>query len=194
MVGDYGFGDPVWACWPMAGPWLAQHLYEHFLFGGDLSFLRVHAYPVMKGAAEFCLNWLVDDGKGHLVTAPSTSPEHKFITADGKQAAIGVASTMDMALIRDLFGNVIDAADLLGADAPFRSYTWPRIPSREFGARMPVAQRSPLARTRRSTVSIVNSEGSRSSVSSLQASGVDTLGCGSARTEYTPATVFPRMF
>jgi alpha-L-fucosidase 2 len=121
MVGDWGTGDPVWALWPMAGPWLAQHLYEHFLFGGDLRYLRDHAYPVMRGATEFCLDWLIDDGKGHLVTAPSTSPEHKFLTRDGRQAATSMASTMDMALMRDLFANVMDAAGALDTDAPFRT-------------------------------------------------------------------------
>jgi alpha-L-fucosidase 2 len=119
MVGDWGTGDPVWAVWPMAGPWLAQHLYEHFLFGGDLGYLRDRAYPVMRGAAEFCLHWLVDDGKGHLVTMPSTSPEHKFLTRDGAQAATSMASAMDMALVRDLFANVMDAGEALGIDAPF---------------------------------------------------------------------------
>ena len=62
--GTSAHGDPVWAFWPMAGAWLSQHLYEHYLFGGDLAFLRDRAYPVMKGAAEFCLDWLVDDGQG----------------------------------------------------------------------------------------------------------------------------------
>ena len=120
-VGHFGQGDPVWAFWPMAGAWLSQHLYEHYLFGGDAAFLRDRAYPVMKGAAEFCLDWLVDDGHGHLVTAPSTSPEHKFITADGGRAAVSSASTMDLALIRDLFFNLIDATRVLNADAAFRA-------------------------------------------------------------------------
>ena len=71
--------------WPMAGPWLAQHLYEHYLFGGDLAWLRDRRIPLLRGAAEFCLDWLVDDGKGHLVTAPSTSPENQF-PAHGRQA------------------------------------------------------------------------------------------------------------
>jgi alpha-L-fucosidase 2 len=118
-VGNFGEGDPVWAFWPMAGAWLSQHLYEHFLFGGDVEYLRSRAYPVMKGAAEFCLDWLIEDGRGHLVTSPSTSPEHKFLTDDGQQAAVSMASTMDMALIRDLFVNVIDAADVLKIDRPF---------------------------------------------------------------------------
>jgi alpha-L-fucosidase 2 len=119
-VGNYGDGDPVWALWPMSGPWLAQHLYEHYLFGGDVDFLRARAYPVMRSAAEFCLDWLIDDGKGHLVTAPATSPEHKFLTADAKSAGISMATTMDMALMRDLFANVIDASDVLQIDAPLR--------------------------------------------------------------------------
>ena len=120
-VGNFGAGDPVWAFWPMAGAWLSQHLFEHYLFGGDLAFLRDRAYPVMKGAAEFCLDWLVDDGKGHLVTSPSTSPEHKFITPDGGHAAVSMASTMDLALIRDLFFNLIDASEVLNMDVAFRA-------------------------------------------------------------------------
>ena len=79
---------PVWATWPMAAPWLSQHLWEHYAFGGDASSCATRAYPVMKGAAEFCLDWLIDDGQGHLVTAPSTSPEHKFLLPDGGQAAV----------------------------------------------------------------------------------------------------------
>ncbi len=119
MVGDYGHGDPVWATWPMAGPWLAQHLYEHYLFGGDAAWLR-RVYPVLRGAAEFCLDWLIDDGAGHLVTAPSTSPENYF-RKNGRPGAISPGATMDMALARDLFANTADAADALGLDAPFRT-------------------------------------------------------------------------
>jgi alpha-L-fucosidase 2 len=136
-VGNYGAGDPVWAFWPMAGAWLSQHLYEHYLFGGDVTFLRDRAYPVMKGAAEFCLDWLVDDGQGHLVTSPSTSPEHKFITPDGGRAAVSMASTMDMALIRDLFFNLIDAGETLNVDAPFRAQlaaTLSRLPPYRIGS------------------------------------------------------------
>jgi alpha-L-fucosidase 2 len=119
MVGDWGNGDPVWATWAMAGPWLAQHLYEHYLFGGDLAWLRDTAYPVLRGAAEFGLDWLVDDGKGHLVTAPSTSPENKF-RINGQPGTISAGATMDLALMRDLFANAADAAEALGVDAAFR--------------------------------------------------------------------------
>ncbi len=110
-VGNYGEGDPVWALWTMAGPWLSQHLWEHYAFGGDQTYLKERAYPVMAGAAEFCLDWLVDDGRGHLVTAPSTSPEHKFVLADGRQAAVTYAASMDLALIWDLFRNLHQAEE-----------------------------------------------------------------------------------
>jgi alpha-L-fucosidase 2 len=120
-VGDGG-GDPVWANWPMAGAWLCQHLWEHYAFGGDEVFLRERAYPLIKGAAEFCLDWLIEDGRGHLVTAPSVSPEIGFIAPDGQRAAVRAAATMDMALIWDLFGNCIAAAQALGTDAQFAAH------------------------------------------------------------------------
>lgn len=118
-VGNYGEGDPVWANWSMSGPWLSQHLWEHYAFGQDVDFLRKRAWPVMVGAAEFCLDWLIDDGHGHLVTAPSTSPENGFIAADGSRASVSMATTMDMSLIWDLFTNVLDAARVLGVDDDF---------------------------------------------------------------------------
>jgi alpha-L-fucosidase 2 len=120
QVGAYGTGDPVWACWPMSAGWLCQHLWEHYAFGGDLTFLREEAYPVMKSAAEFCLDWLIEDSKGYLVSAPATSPENKFTTPDGQVAAVSMASTMDMAIIWDLFTNCMEASQLLGEDHSFR--------------------------------------------------------------------------
>lgn len=120
-VGAYGQGDPVWALWPMAGAWLCQHLWEHYAFGGDKVFLRERAYPVIRSAAEFCLDWLIENGQEQLVTAPSTSPENKFTTPDGHHAAISIASTMDMAIIWDLFTNCIDATRALEIDTDFRN-------------------------------------------------------------------------
>lgn len=117
-VGD-GEGHPMWANWPMGGAWLCQHLWEYYAFSGDTAFLRDFAWPVMKAAAEFCLDWLIEDGKGHLVTAPSTAPEITFHTPSGEQAATSMASTMDMAIIRDLFTNCIEAAQVLQTDAAF---------------------------------------------------------------------------
>ncbi|WP_307311753.1 glycoside hydrolase family 95 protein [Neobacillus driksii] len=119
-VGDYGHGDPVWAFWPLGGAWLSQHLWEHFNFGKNEAYLREKAYPIMKEAALFCLDWLIDDGNGNLVTAPSTSPEHKFVTPEGKLAAVSMASTMDMSLIWDLFTNCIEATEVLKMDEEFR--------------------------------------------------------------------------
>jgi alpha-L-fucosidase 2 len=119
MVGDWGPFDPVWSAWPLGGAWLAQHLYEHYLFGGDVRWLREAAYPVLRGAAEFCLDWLVED-KGHLVTAPSTSPENRFRLPSGETAAISAGTTMDLALMRDLFAHTADAAEILGIDGDFR--------------------------------------------------------------------------
>ncbi|WP_141502796.1 glycoside hydrolase family 95 protein [Paenibacillus luteus] len=119
-VGDYGDGDPAWAYWPMGGVWLTQHLWEHFAFGKDEAYLRNHAYPIMKEAALFCLDWLIDDGQGHLVTSPSTTPEHKFRTKDGV-FGVSEATTMDLSLIWDLFTNCLEAAERLGVDEEFRA-------------------------------------------------------------------------
>ncbi len=116
-VGNYGQGDPVWANWPMGGAWLSQHLWEHYAFSGDVNYLR-KAYPMLRGAAEFCLDWLVEDGQGSLVTAPSFSPELHFLTPEG-EAAAGIAATMDIAIIRDVFTNVIEAGGILGIDQDF---------------------------------------------------------------------------
>jgi len=123
-VGNFGEGSPMWANWSMSAGWLSQHLWEHYAFGGDRKFLADHAWPAMKGAAEFCLDWLVDDGHGRLVTAPSTSPELDFTSPDGKRASVAVAATMDLSIIRDLFTNCLAAAGVLGIDDDFtRSVT-----------------------------------------------------------------------
>ena len=120
-VGDLGKGDPVWANWYMGGNWLCQHLWEHYAFTGDKKFLAEKAWPVMKEAALFTFDWLVKDKNGYLVTAPSTSPENFFIDSSGKRQAVSVATTMDMSIIRDLYGNLIEASKILGIDADFRN-------------------------------------------------------------------------
>jgi alpha-L-fucosidase 2 len=118
-VGNYGSGDPMWANWAMASPWLSRDFWERYAFSGDKKFLRERAWPIMKGAAEFCLDWLIDDGHGHLVTAPSVSPELDFFTPDGRKASVSMACTMDMSIIWDLFTNCIEAAHTLGTDDAF---------------------------------------------------------------------------
>ena len=118
-VGNFGEGDPSWACWNMGGTWISTHLWEHYQFTMDEEFLRRKAYPLMKGAAEFCLNWLVDDGKGNLVTSPSTSPENKYIAPDGFKGSTLYGATADLAMIRTLFSQVLMAAKILKVDNAF---------------------------------------------------------------------------
>ncbi len=111
-------GMPMWANWPMGGAWLCQHLWEHYLFTGDVNYLK-DAYPVMRGAAEFCKYWLIRDSNGRLITSPSTSPENLFIS-DGNKYAVSAATTMDMSIIHNLFSNVAAASEKLGIDAQLR--------------------------------------------------------------------------
>lgn len=119
-VGNYGGGSPTWANWPMSGPWLCAHLWEHYLFTRDRRFLE-RAYPLMKGSAEFCSDWLIEDGNGKLTTCPSFSTENDFLAPDGKPAQTSAGCTMDIALIRELFANCIEASKILGVDAEFRA-------------------------------------------------------------------------
>ncbi len=114
-----GVGSPTWANWAMSGPWLCAHLFEHYRFTRDREFLRTRAYPLMKGSAEFCLAWLIDDGNGRLTTCPSESTENDFMAPDGKPAMTSAGCTMDMALIRELFTNCIDSSKELGIDGDF---------------------------------------------------------------------------
>ncbi len=116
-VGDSS-GDPRWANWALGSPWLSQHLYEHYRFTGDKKFLQQTAYPLMKDAATFCLDWLVEKD-GWLVTAPSTSPEHAYRHPNGQIMTVTIASAMDMEIIWDLFTNIIEASKALGIDAGY---------------------------------------------------------------------------
>ncbi|GEL10487.1 alpha-L-fucosidase 2 [Flavobacterium glycines] len=117
-VGDVGDGEPTWANWYMGGTWLCQHLWEHYSFTGDKEYLRTKAYPVMKEAALFCFDWLIEK-EGYLVTAPSTSPENEF-KINGKNYAVTTAATMDMSICWDLFTNLIEATKVLNIDDQFR--------------------------------------------------------------------------
>lgn len=120
-VGDKGWGDPRWANWAQGGNWLCQHLWEHYSFTKNTKFLKDTAYPLMKGAATFCLDWLVEDKDGHLVVAPSVSPENVFSYAKDKVSDVSVATTMDMSIVWDLFTNLIEADSVLGIDKDFRN-------------------------------------------------------------------------
>ncbi len=120
-------GAPRWSCWPMGGAWFCQHLWEHYLHNGDVTFLSEKAWPLMQGSAEFLLNWMVEDQNGYLVTNPSTSPENSF-KLDGKQIGISMASTMDMSLIRESFSIILQAAKILSISNHFTERVEKAIP------------------------------------------------------------------
>lgn len=109
-------GNAVWAFWPMAGVWFCHHLYEHYQYTNDRDFLRETAVPLMRGSVLFCLDWLIPDGQGRYVTNPSTSPECSFFDENGAVTGVSCASAMDMTLIRELFGNYLEACDVLGLE------------------------------------------------------------------------------
>jgi alpha-L-fucosidase 2 len=124
--------------WPSGGAWLCQHLWEHYAFTGDTNFLR-ETYPVMRGAAQFLLGVLVEDPKHHwLVTPISMSPEHTYRDKDGNTASVSPGPTLDIALIRELFGHCIEAGQILGTDQAFTSRlaaTLPKLPPYRINSR-----------------------------------------------------------
>jgi alpha-L-fucosidase 2 len=116
----------MWANWNMGGAWLSTHIWEHYTFSLDKDFLREY-YPVLKGAAEFCLGWLVPlsdfnsqpSAIDYLITAPATSPENSFITPDGYHGRTCYGGFADIAMIRECVGDARDAAMVLGIDKDF---------------------------------------------------------------------------
>lgn len=118
-VGNFGNGDPVWANWPMGGTWAVTHLWEHYLYTQDQKFLTQKAYPLMKGAAEFCLAWLIPDSTGALITSPSTSPENTFKMPNGFVGGTSFGGTADLAMIRELFLDITAAQSVLKNDMTF---------------------------------------------------------------------------
>jgi alpha-L-fucosidase 2 len=103
---------PQWGLWPMGGAWLSQHLWWHWQYEGNRTFLRDTAYPLMRGASQFFVHYLVPDSRhpGWLITGPSVSPENRGIV---------MGPTMDNQLLRDLFGHTIAASELLHVDSAF---------------------------------------------------------------------------
>lgn len=131
MTDLWGVSTPmlgIHGVWPLGAGWLCQHPWEHYQFSGDTAFLKHRAYPLMKGAARFLLDFLVEAPAGtpmagKLVTNPSYSPENTFIKADGTRHAISYGVTLDLMIIHDLFTNCIEAIDAFGPgfDAAFRA-------------------------------------------------------------------------
>jgi alpha-L-fucosidase 2 len=114
-------GNVQYGMWPTGAAWCCQHLWEHYAFGGDERFLRERAFPIMKEAAEFFLDYLVEDPRtGKLVCGPSTSPENTFL-AGGEKSHLAMGPAMDQQIIYDLFTNCIAAGQVLGIDDGFIS-------------------------------------------------------------------------
>lgn len=107
---------PEWANWNLGGAWLTQAVWEHFLFNPDTTYLRQTAFPLMKGAAGFCADWLVENPNApdELITAPSTSPENEYVTDSRYHGMTCYGGTADLAIIRELFHNTIVAARIVG--------------------------------------------------------------------------------
>ena len=113
-------GKAEWGMWPMGAAWCSQHLWEHYAFTEDKEYLE-YAYPILKEASLFFFDYLIEDPKsGYLVTGPSSSPENKFKTPDGKISNITMGPTMDMEICWELFSNTIESSEILGVDKEFR--------------------------------------------------------------------------
>ena len=113
-------GRAQYGMWPTGAAWTSRHLWEAYLFSQDREFLRQRAFPVLREAAEFFLDWLVEDPRtGELVSGPSTSPENVFLTREGERARITMGPAMDQQIVWDLFSNVLAAARDLGISDDF---------------------------------------------------------------------------
>ncbi len=107
-------GRALWFMWPYSAAWLSTHLWEYVQFTGDREFARQQALPALRGAAEFCLDWLHPQPDGTLGTSPSTSPENVFVAPDGKPCGVSVSSESDMAMTRHVFTACLQLAAFLG--------------------------------------------------------------------------------
>ncbi|MCD7963826.1 MAG: glycoside hydrolase family 95 protein [Rikenellaceae bacterium] len=113
-------GRPCWSVWPMGGVWLCQHVWERYAYGQDETYLRETAYPLLKGAALFCLDLLIENQDGYLATAPSTSPENSFLDNQGNRLSVDIGCTADIAFVSELFEHCMEACGILNADPEFR--------------------------------------------------------------------------
>lgn len=104
--------------WPMGAAWLCLHIWEHYEFTQDSVFLE-KSYEIMKEAAEFFVDFLMEDGKGNLVTCPSVSPENTYMLPNGETSSLSIGPSMDSQIIHALFMNCIQASEILGIDGEF---------------------------------------------------------------------------
>ncbi|GAA3563423.1 glycoside hydrolase family 95 protein [Snuella lapsa] len=111
---------PVDSCpcsfWPVGAGWLVSHFWEHYLFTGDVDFLKEQAFPLLRGAVLFYKDWLTPNKDGYLVTPVGHSPEQSFLYGDGKSSTLSPGPTMDMALIRESFSRYLQSLNVLGLE------------------------------------------------------------------------------
>ncbi|MFO1449320.1 MAG: glycoside hydrolase family 95 protein [Opitutaceae bacterium] len=124
LANPWGFTSPgesaSWGSTVSCSAWLCQHLWDHYLFTHDETFLR-RVYPLLKGAGVFYLDMLIEDPRnGWWVTAPSNSPENAFLLPDGSKAHVCLGPTADMQLLRYLFDACIEASERLDLDPELR--------------------------------------------------------------------------
>ncbi len=117
-VGMQRQGSLRYAFWNMSPGWLCRHVWEHYEYTQDSEYLRRTAYPLMKEAAQFCLDILVAEGDRYVIS-PTTSPENSFIHPRDGRIGLSRSSTMTQAILMDLFTNLSQAADILGEDDSF---------------------------------------------------------------------------
>lgn len=117
-VGNHVEGSATYGFWNMSGAWLCQQVFERYEYTLDKEYLRDTAWPILRSAAEFMLNMLIEDEDGSLIVSPATSPENQFL-ADGKTFAVDRTSAMSMALAREVFGNCVKACEILEENADF---------------------------------------------------------------------------
>ncbi len=124
--------DPMWTCWQFGGAWLCQAIWRHYEFTEDREFLSEY-YPVIKGSAEFMLDWLIEAPDGTLITSPSSSPENEFRLSDDEDSPkypLCYATTCDMTLIRQGLKDCLHSAEVLDVDDELRKKikeTLPRL-------------------------------------------------------------------
>ena len=123
--------------WVTGGAWMALHIWEHYLFTLDKDFLKEY-YPILKDFAVFFLDFLINDGKGQLVTCPSISPENRYILPDGHDTPVCAGATMDNQIIRELFTACIQASEALGLEDPETkefAAVLPKLPPNKIGSK-----------------------------------------------------------
>ena len=107
---EYGGSIKLWS---MAGAWFVRHLWEHYLYQPDEAYLQEKVYPITRKAAEFLIDWMTVTENGTWVTAPSSSPENIYYDAEGNKCALTMASTMDMCIVKEVFGNILKMSEIL---------------------------------------------------------------------------------